>query len=101
MKTIFKYPLDTRYSLLIPKDAEVLTVQVQNGHPYIWALIDTDKPEEYRTFYLYATGAPIDTGSKNTYIGTYQSDGYVWHLFEVERIPEYRNKRINKLIQNT
>lgn len=45
MKTIYKYPLDVtdRQVIAMPEDAEILTVQVQNGKPMLWAVVDPNK----------------------------------------------------------
>ncbi|MBU0846654.1 hypothetical protein KKH23_05640 [Patescibacteria group bacterium] len=83
MKTIWKYtiPLEGRFSIGMPVDAEILCLQIQHGEPRIWALVDPDAEIEEREFVLYGTGHPIErTGS---YVGTYQTGSFVFHVFEV------------------
>jgi len=57
MKTIWKYTLspdDSEFEM--PKDAVVLSVQVQNNEPQLWVLVDPDAEKEKRTFRIYGTG---------------------------------------------
>lgn len=88
MNTIWKYVLDTTdtQTIEMPSGAKVLTVQVQNGEPCIWALVNTDNKIEERTFRIYGTGHHMDYKyvDKETYIGSYQLSGglLVFHLFE-------------------
>jgi hypothetical protein len=83
---IWKYPLDLvdEQCLHLPKGAKLLTVQVQDDDPQLWALCDELQPEnERRWFGMYGTGNPMpsDPGS---YIGTVQLRGgmLVFHFFE-------------------
>lgn len=86
MKKIYKYNLETvdKQSFMIPKGSQVLTVQIQNGEPKLWILVDPkETTRRLKTFYVRGTGNPID-GEIGTYIGTYQlRDGaLVFHVFE-------------------
>ncbi len=85
-QVIFKYPFPVSdvINLDIPKGAYILTVQVQNEIPCIWALVDPEAPTESRGFRCFGTGHPIDVEIHNTsYIGTFQLLGgsFVGHLF--------------------
>lgn len=88
METIYKYPLEITDTQDIPlrNNGQILTVQMQEGRPCIWARVNTDDPEvlhEKRTILTYGTGHPIE--QKNIrYIGTYQvhARGLVFHVFE-------------------
>jgi hypothetical protein len=89
-RIIWKYPLTISDFQLItmPTYAEILSVQVQNDIPCIWALVNPD-PEaemEMRRFEIYGTGHTIqfDMGVDRKYIGTFMTnnDKLVWHLFE-------------------
>lgn len=68
-------------SLPIPKNAEILTVQLQDNIPCLWALVDETAPIEYRSFAIYGTGEPISNPGK--YIGTFQLGALVFHVFEL------------------
>lgn len=86
-KRIFKYQLeiDDSQSLLLPKGAEILTVQAQDNNPMLWALVNPDEETEERNFETFGTGHPVgyDMGVERTYIGTYHVKGdYVFHVFE-------------------
>lgn len=96
MKTIHKYEIKANSNELeIPEDAKPLTVQIQDGKPYLWILLDTDKPLIKRYFFPFGTGHDIErnilqfhdnnNNSLGDYIGTFQMPdfGLVFHLFEI------------------
>lgn len=84
---IFKYQFDTSDSLSIsmPKNAEILCVQMQDGWPCIWAKVNPLESTTLRNFEVYETGHPIQEDKNRKYIGTYQQSSglFVFHLFEV------------------
>lgn len=87
MKTIWKYELDAtkaEQSFAMKQGTQILDVQVQDGIPCMWALVDPMSRTEYRTFHLYSTGAPTKD-EPGQYIGTFQLHGgsLVSHVFEV------------------
>lgn len=87
-KTISKYKFEINDNVYIemPLDYEILSVQVQNGIPCIWALVDAGNARERRRFEIFGTGHPIECNSRieRKFIGTFQlNDGIlVFHLFE-------------------
>jgi hypothetical protein len=86
-KTIWKYALeitDAPTFLSVPKDAEILCIQLQNGVPRVWMLCNPDAPPETRAFSCVGTGHPMAAGYKGSYVGTVQMMGgsLVWHFFE-------------------
>ena len=85
-RKIYKYPVGIKGSqgVMMPVGAEILTVQVQNGTPCLWALVDIDKPVVMRHIHTYGTGHDIEPADYD-YIGTYQLyDGQaVFHVFEM------------------
>lgn len=86
MKVIYKYQIlpDARIQgLELPKGATILSVEVQDGLPHIWCLVDPDAPKEIRRFHMVATGRRFDTTGL-TYIGAFHGvQGWmVFHLFE-------------------
>jgi hypothetical protein len=87
-KIIWKYEIGDPdgYGLEMPKGAEILTVQIQNDKPYIWALVDENSPIEERNFIVLGTGHSFMLSKNSVYIGTFQEAGgrLVWHLFEVK-----------------
>ena len=82
---IWKWNLEVtdRQTLEMPTGAEVLTVQVQNEVPQLWALCHPMSPKERRIFAVYGTGQPISHPGK--YIATFQlhGGGFVGHVFEI------------------
>lgn len=83
MKAIWKYPLEITdvQTIMMPVDAAVLTVQVQNDQPCIWAMVYTDSEKVQKTVRMYGTGHPIDT--MGVWVGTFQVHGgrLVFHVF--------------------
>lgn len=60
----------------------VLDLQVQNGTPTLWLLVNPKWEQMAHTIEMYGTGH--DVPDANAYIGTVQMpDGYVWHYFQV------------------
>ena len=85
MLTIHKYSLPVNDEIVIPmRQGRILDVQVQNGIPCMWALVDDEKPVRNRKFRMFGTGHPV-TDSVRNFIGTFQLPelGLVFHLFEV------------------
>ncbi len=84
MKTIWKYELRPLAEINMPRGAQVLTVQVQNGIPQIWVFVNADYEfEEVRKFITYGTGHKVPD-NPGRYIGTFQlaEEGLVFHVFE-------------------
>jgi len=83
MKTIYKYPLTSKDStLMLPKDAEILTVKLQNGTPTLWVLVNPHTSElEERCIRIFGTGWEVNDNMK--YIETYMEEYFVWHVFEL------------------
>ncbi len=85
MKKIFKYPLQTMDDQLIkmPAGAVVLTIQVQQDVPCIWAEVDPVAPIIKRRFLTVGTGHPMPDVDSAHYVGTYQIQGgaLVFHVY--------------------
>ncbi len=77
--TVHKYPLELTdlQQVEMPAMATILTVQVQNGQPVLWALVTPANLPNRRTIRLVGTGHPIDMAGR--YIATIQ---LVLHAFE-------------------
>jgi hypothetical protein len=83
-RSIWQFPFKTDDIVRIemPEGTEVLSVQVQNSTPCMWALVNPESPFEMRTFVIYGTGEPIeDPGYLGNHLGSYQLSG-VYHIFE-------------------
>ena len=94
LKTVHKYeiPAIGEFSLELPVDAEILTVQLQKNKTCIWVLVNTEKQIyetvcKKRNFCWVSTGEPIGY-TDLIYLATLQSSGgnHVSHLFEVVEI---------------
>jgi len=81
MKRIYKYKLEN--SVEMPIGAKILSIQMQNNRPYIWALVDTDVECEFRHFEIIGTGHNFPEADNFTYINTFQDGPFVWHIFEL------------------
>lgn len=86
LETIWKtvLPVQDDIELELPKDAKILTVQVQHGDPCLWYACDPNNEKVTRVFRLAGTGHAITNGGELEYIGTFQLAGgaFVGHLFE-------------------
>lgn len=77
----FSAPLVDELSIPMPRGTRVLSVQIQNGAPQVWAAVDQDVPLLPRRFSWRGTGHPL-SGSEGRFIGTVQLGPLVVHLFE-------------------
>jgi hypothetical protein len=91
MKTIWKYVIQFRdvQTLYLPKGSTLLSVQLQNDTPYIWALVNPDNlfaDEDEISILMFGTGNPIEKEfAWNTqFLGTIQNNGIVFHVFYEE-----------------
>ena len=90
MKIIWKFetPFEYSFKIIMPKDAEILSVQrdQKTSKPCVWVLVESENELEERYFELFGTGNPIhgNMGIDRKYIGTYQYQNgeFVGHLFE-------------------
>lgn len=84
---IWKFPLAVmdEQSVDMPPAARILTVQVQNGVPCIWALVEPFDTLQPRNFRVVGTGFEFD--GRGQWIGTFQLafGALVFHVFEVPR----------------
>ncbi len=86
--TIWKFPLpapDDVVTLMMPRGAVVLSVQVQHETPCVWALVDPEAPKVPRRFRWAGTGHPLDLRGFWKFVGTFQLHGgdLVFHLFDL------------------
>ena len=84
-KEIWKYKVENIIEM--PKEAEILSVQIQNGQMFnacIWVKVNPKNELEKRQFVVIGTGHSFDD-TNYEYIGTYQDGPFVWHCFEVKK----------------
>lgn len=86
--TIYKYSIEVTDVQMVsmPIGAEILTVQVQNETPCIWALVDSNAPLENVKIRVHGTGHPVNGEENLEYIGTFQLLGgrLVFHTFKIK-----------------
>jgi hypothetical protein len=83
-RTIYKYPItpDENGEVLIAAGGtfKLLTVQMRDSVPCLWAEVDPDSPIYVHRFVTVGTGRRIpDDG---VYVGSWQNGRYVWHLYD-------------------
>lgn len=83
-KIIYKETLEltTRQVKKLPKNARILSVQIQNNEITFWYLFESvfKSDLEEKTFYIYGTGSD-DISYNLEYVGTVQLNTFVWHIF--------------------
>lgn len=91
MKNIFKYelPISLKPIIEMPFDAEILSIQMQNGKLQIWAIVDDEDNLVSRQFYVLGTGHGFPNeveyamnAGQFKHHSTVQSGSLVWHIFE-------------------
>ena len=84
---VWKYPVkvDDRFSVEMPKGAEVLHVDLQRGGVFMWARVDPAAPPEIRSFRLAGTGHEL-AGDVGRHVGSFMlaGGGLVFHVFEAD-----------------
>ncbi|MDD1539422.1 hypothetical protein JSO63_02710 [Riemerella anatipestifer] len=88
-KVIYKYPLQVEDEQIIsmPKGAEILTVQEQQGKPCLWALANPQAKKEEVKLVMVGTGDIFNTQNIR-YIGTCQLINRLFpvHIFIQENL---------------
>ncbi|HOH62242.1 MAG TPA: hypothetical protein PK698_07230 [Bacilli bacterium] len=86
--------IDDKVTITMPKNAEILSVQVQQGGPVMWAIVNPEEEKVERHFEMFGTGHQIpEDGINRKYISTIQVTPNIvlpplcFHVFErFERI---------------
>ena len=84
MKKIFKYELsfENRTFLKMPEKSEIMDIQIQNGKPVMWAMVEPDSREIEVKINIYGTGWTIDhLATKDEYLATICDGELVFHFF--------------------
>jgi hypothetical protein len=85
-KRVWKFPLPVLegdvFTIDMPFGADILTLQMQDRTPTLWALVDPYADSVSRQFRIAGTGHPIADKIRG-YVGTFQTGGLVFHLFEL------------------
>lgn len=81
MLTVWKFVLPSAFcTVQMPVGAQVLRIAKQRCDICMWALVQPGNALERRHFAAVFTGEPIPAGQK--YVGTFDSDDLVYHVFE-------------------
>lgn len=84
MRRVFKYGLEITDEQIIraPRDWHPLSVQVQNGEPVLWVLVDDSALEVEHHVFVHGTGHHVHHLAEE-FVSTFQlSDmGLVFHVF--------------------
>lgn len=83
MKTVHTYKLKS--TMFLPEEADILTVQVQQGIPTLWALVDLQNELEYRMIRVVNVGEEVKENMK--YINTFTEGLFDWDVYE--KLPRY------------
>ena len=85
MIAIWKYPLAETFGqdFEIPGNHKVLSLQLQNGIPTLWIMVDTEVPTIKKTIWTIETGSRMPEHlTSSRFIGTYQIGEYAYHVFQ-------------------
>ena len=84
-KRIYKYPLQVtdEQEIRAPIGMKPLSVQVQNGRPFLWALVDPGAGDVMHSVYVHGTGHELAGNYADRFVGTFQLEGgaFVGHVF--------------------
>ena len=86
-RVIHQYACLPDGAIELPKAARILTVTIEDGLPFLWALVDPTATLELRRFRSFSTGEFFDAQGLE-YLATIQLPGEpegsitVFHLFE-------------------
>lgn len=83
----FAAPITDELTILMPKGAKTLAVQIVDGNsePQIWALVDPAQPKHARRFAWRGTGHDAGGLQPHMFVGTVQSGPLIFHLFDRDR----------------
>lgn len=70
-KVIYKYqmPVKERFSMRLPQGAEIIRVADQDGMFWMWAVVNTNSPDETRNFVAVKCGGNVPENRTLNYIG--------------------------------
>ena len=84
MRRIFKYPLKITnlQDIEVYETADIVSVGLQRGAPFLWVMVNPEKRRHIIRIRTIGTGNIIEPDDQMLMtIGTYQIDGFVWHVF--------------------
>ena len=81
---IWKLKLEHERTQIVkmPLKSEIMDIQMQNGTPTMWAMVDPETDEIEVKINMYGTGDEThENVLKDEYLSTVQDREYVWHFF--------------------
>ena len=81
---IWKFELTKERTQLVkmPEKSEIMDIQMQNGKPVMWALVNPESKNIEVKINMYGTGWETrENTSKDEYLSTVQDGKFVWHFF--------------------
>lgn len=85
--TIWKFTLSIQgyQEVQMPAGARILSCQVQDGCPQLWAIVDPRKAMKTRTIAVRGAGHDFAPLHEGVFISTVQQVGeqLVWHVFDL------------------
>ena len=85
-QTIWKYDvmINDSQKIEMPQGANLLSVQIQNGIPCIWAIVNPMNAEVERVIQMAGTGHDMSERVMGAFLGTIQlNDGaLIFHVFD-------------------
>ena len=85
MKTIYKFVIEVsgKQSIKIPKNAVILSAQIQHETLCLWVELDDREPVSDRDIYVFGTGHGIDPSLDIHFIDTVQLMGgdLIFHVY--------------------
>lgn len=89
MNTVWKFTMGEwqtgMLTLTMPTGAIILSLQMQDNEPVMWAYVNPEETPERRHFMIVGTGHKFGGPGVGDYVGTFQWGQFVGHVFEVFR----------------
>jgi hypothetical protein len=96
MEVIWKFPFNVNDEVIlqVPKDAQLLSIQIQDGIPCLWAKVNPTMPKNPMKLGIYGTGHQHDAIS-GIFLATFQMQGgsLVFHAFLQSWLRESEQQR--------
>lgn len=86
MKTIYKYQFKIceQFKIMLSPNCNPLMVELQNGIPTMWILVDTEEMTRETKFRVVGTGHNLEFLNEELFFhaGSFIHDKFVWHVFQ-------------------
>lgn len=80
-KVIHKFAVHPdRQEIFAPRNAEILSVGMQDGEIIVWMTVNPQEPFLYHRVYVVGTGREVPSHCK--FVGTVFDGPFVWHIFK-------------------